>query len=456
MASAIASRFESSVGAGHVQTGSDAVQKYQIDGIAPAIAVQPADAAQAAEIVSLAIEGKMSLVPCGARTTFGVGMPPSRFDVALDLSRITGVAHYDPSDLTISVNAGMPLLELTTVLAENKQFLPLAVPYFATATVAGAIATGLDSPLRHHYGTARDFLIGAEFVDGTGALAKSGGRVVKNVTGYDFHKLLCGSLGSLAVITKLNFRTYPNPPSRRGFLASFADDSAALGFVQQIAASPLNPALIEVLSPEFAKLFLEEQSPVASLRLDTQAWTVCVGFEGGAEVCERYARDLSGLARSASAQNAVTVHDAQFMALLDILRDAPAAMRTAAPQAILFRFATLPSQLMALLRAVRSFASSSWMPNVVLIRSGTIIYLALLPKENDESAIKQVAYFWKSIGSLHGKMEFNASIVLCPWEWKRELNVWAHATADLDLQRRVKKAFDPTGTFACGRFVGGI
>jgi len=110
----------------------------------------------------------------------------------------------------------------------------------------------------------------------------------------------------------------------------------------------------------------------------------------------------------------------------------------------------------ALLRAVRSFASSSWMANVVLIRSGSIIYLALLPKENDESAIKQVAYFWKSIGSLRGKMEFNASIVFCPWEWKRELNVWAHATADMDLQRRVKKAFDPTGTFACGRFVGGI
>ena len=78
--------------------------------------------------------------------------------------------------------------------------------------MGGAIASGLDSPLRHFYGTARDFLIGAEFVDGTGALAKSGGRVVKNVTGYDFHKLLNGSLGSLAVITRMNFRTFPLHP----------------------------------------------------------------------------------------------------------------------------------------------------------------------------------------------------------------------------------------------------
>jgi len=90
-------------------------------------------------------------------------------------------------------------------------------------------------------------------------------------------------------------------------------------------------------------------------------------------------------------------------------------MSAAAPQAILFRFATLPSQLMALLRAVRSFASSSWMANVVLIRSGSIIYLALLPKENDESAIKQVAYFWKSIGSARqdGIQRFDCVL---PWE----------------------------------------
>jgi len=120
---------------------------------------------------------------------------------------------------------------------------------------------------------------------GTGALAKraAGGE---NVTGYDFISLLCGSLGSLAVITKLNFRKYPNPPSRRGFLASFSEDSGALGLFTKLPASPLNPALLEVLSPEFAKLFLEEH-PLS---------VVATGYpgldrvrrlsEGSAEVCD--------------------------------------------------------------------------------------------------------------------------------------------------------------------------
>ncbi len=456
LTSSLASRFESAVGAEHVQIAQDSLARYQVDGCLPGVAIQPENAEQAAEVVRIAVEEKLSIIPCGARSSLTIGMLPSRYDIALGVTRLSGIAHYDPGDLTISVNAGTRLVDLAQVLAEKNQFLPLAVPFFESATIGGAIASGLDSPLRHFYGTPRDFLIGAEFIDGSGAQAKSGGRVVKNVTGYDFHKLLIGSLGSLGVITRLNFRTYPLPPSRRGFLASFADETSALAFVKELAASPLTPTLLEVLSPEFAKLFLEEKSPVASLRLDIQAWTVCVGFEGTGEICERYGHDLALLGRTAAAQNAVTIHDSQFLAMLAILREAPAAMSSAAKQSIVFRFVALPAQLPDLLRALRSFANSSWMPAAVLIRSASIVYLALLPHEDDESSLKQIAYFCNSVGSLRGKLEFNPALLFCPAEWKSALNISANAPADLDLHRRVKKAFDPTGTFAPGRFVGDI
>jgi glycolate oxidase FAD binding subunit len=456
IASQIAGKFEAVVGTDHVHTDTMMASLHQVDGLCPSFAVSPEDAQQAAEIVRLSVEANLSIIPFGARSAISLGMPPSKFDVALDMTRVVGVAHYDPGDLTVSVNAGMPLAELAKILADQNQFLPLAVPFYSTATIGGAIASGLDSPLRHFYGTARDFLIGAEFVDGTGALTKSGGRVVKNVTGYDFHKLLHGSLGSLAVITRLNFRTFPIPRARRGFLASFADNSRARRFVDDLSASSLTPTVVDEISPEFARLFLEGKSPVASLRLDTDAWTVCVGFEGSAAVCERYAKDLAAIARAASAQNAVTIHDAQWSALLEILREAPASLRKLAADAIVFRFATLPSQLHGLLHAVRSFASSSWMPHVTLVRSGCFVYLALLPRDGDDSNFKQVAYFWNSTGSLRGKLEFQAAILFCPAAWKRQLNVWAHATTDLDLHRRVKNAFDPAAIFAPGRFVGGI
>jgi glycolate oxidase FAD binding subunit len=334
--------------------------------------------------------------------------------------------------------------------------LPLVTPFFQSATVGGAIASGLDSPLRHSYGTARDFMIGAEFVDGSGTLAKSGGRVVKNVTGYDFHKLLNGSLGTVAVITRVNFRTYPLQPSRKGFLASFVDETAALGFVKQVADSPLTPTVLEVLSPEFAELFLEEKSPVASLRLDVEAWTVFTGFEGSAEVCERYRRDLSRLARIAAARDAIAVHDSQFLSLLEILREAPAAMSDISKHAMVLRFVVLPGQLADMVRALRSFATSSWMSAAVLIRSASIVYVALLPRNGNESALKGATYFWKSVGSLRGQLDFNTAILFCPAEWKAELDVWAYAGGDIELGQRVKKAFDPRGTFARGRFVGGV
>ncbi len=456
LTSSVASRFENIVGNGFVRTEPEALQRYGVDCILPAVAVQPENAQQAADIVRVAIEEKLRVIASGARTSLGIGMPPPAYHVALDMTRVRGIAHYDPGDLTISVNAGTQLTELAKVLTEKNQFLPLAVPFFEDATVGGAIAAGLDSPLRHFYGTARDFMIGAEFVDGAGAQAKSGGRVVKNVTGYDFHKLLNGSLGTLAVITRVNFRTFPVQPSQRGFLASFADETGALGFARQIADSPLTPTVLEVLSPEFAELFLEEKSPVASLRLDVEAWTVCVGFEGSAEVCERYRRDLSRLARVASARDAIAVHDSQFLSLLEILREAPAAMRKLTVQSVVLRFIALPGKLGDLVRALRSFASSSWMSSAILIRSASIVYLALIPRDGGESAMKQAAYFWKSVGSLRGQMEFNASILFCPTEWKTELDVWAYAGAGGELGVRVKKAFDPGGTFALGRFVGGV
>jgi len=449
-------RLERLVGAEHFFIESVRLAAYTIDGIAPKMVARPENAEQTAEVIRTAVAEKMGVIASGARSATGVGMPPTAYDVALDMTRLTGIESYDPGDLTISVNAGMPLAELSRKLAEKKQFLPLEVPFFEKATVGGAIAAGLDSPLRHFYGTPRDFLIGAEFVDGTGAQAKSGGRVVKNVTGYDFHKLLNGSLGTLAVITRLNFRTYPMPAARRGFLASFANETRALEFAKEVGASALTPIVLEILSPECAGLLFEHYAPLAALCSARDEWTVCVGFEGTSEVCDRYARELSRLAREAAAQNAVVMRDEQFAALLEILREAPATMRDAAEQAVVMRFAALPAQMADMVRALRSFAGSSWMKAPALVRSGSVVYVALLPRKGDEAALKQLKYFWKSVGSLRGKVEFRGALLFCPEEWKAALNVWEHVAYDQEMELRVKRAFDPDGTFARGRFVGGM
>src|SRR5216684_1499450 len=240
-------------------------------------------------------------------------MPPSRYDVALDMTGLHQIAHYDPADLTLSAGAGTPIAKLNATLFEHQQFLPLLVPWYSRSTIGGTIASGIDSPLRQFYGTARDFLIGAEFIDGKGNLCKSGGRVVKNVTGYDLHKLLIGSLGTLAVITRLNFRTFPSPPASRGFVASFPSAEGALALRRAISESPLNPLTLDVLSPGLAQIFAtrtlatpevavfsEENHVTSSHSLPRvgdwfrpREWQLCAAFAGTPEVLERYASELS-------------------------------------------------------------------------------------------------------------------------------------------------------------------
>src|SRR5271168_4836156 len=238
-------RLASIIDASRVHRDPVVLARYSIDEVSPGAVAKPASAEDAAEIARFAIAENLAIVPVGSRSKLGIGMPPTRYDIALDMTALDQIAHYDPGDLTLSVDAGLPLAKLNAALAPHRQFVPLLLPFYSTSTIGGAIATGLDSPLRQTYGTARDFLIGAEFIDGTGARCKSGGRVVKNVTGYDLQKLLIGSLGTLAIITRLNFRTFPSLVSEESraemFVAAFADAKSAVAFRQNIAASPFTP-----------------------------------------------------------------------------------------------------------------------------------------------------------------------------------------------------------------------
>ncbi|HEX4543842.1 MAG TPA: FAD-binding oxidoreductase, partial [Candidatus Acidoferrum sp.] len=188
----LAARLESIIGADHFSADPSVRALCAVDELTPSAVAKPSSSEQVAEIVRFAALEHLALIPCGNRTKLGIGMPPSRYDLALDMTSLNKIAHYDPGDLTLSVDAGANFNVFAVPLYNQKQFLPLAVPFYFESTIGGIIASGVDSSLRHSYGTARDFLIGAEFVDGTGHLCKSGGRVVKNVTGYDLHKLLIG------------------------------------------------------------------------------------------------------------------------------------------------------------------------------------------------------------------------------------------------------------------------
>jgi glycolate oxidase FAD binding subunit len=398
------------------------------------------------------------VVACGSRSKLELGMPPQRYDLALDMTDLRQIAHYDPGDLTVSVDAGMRFSELAQALATKNQYLPLAVPCSGTSTVGGAIASGIDSTLRQQYGAARDFLIGAEFVDGTGKQCKSGGRVVKNVTGYDLHKLLIGSLGTLGVITRLNFRTFPLPEMRSAHLAAFPAMEGALNFHAALLNSGLPFSNLELFDSEFSALLSASVNKLGNSTpqsLATTGWRVFASFEGSAAVLDRITLEIQKLVGRAQAEHNETF-DLQHTHLMnEALREAFEWLRRAAPAVALLRI-VLPKIESGDVANLLNLPQSSPLRAAFVLRACNVAYLALLADNEDTQSI---AALGRAASELFTRVETkngSATLLHAPLWLNERMNVWGAKRADFPLMQHVKQAFDPLSILAPGRFVGGI
>jgi glycolate oxidase FAD binding subunit len=268
------------------------------------------------------------------------------------------------------------ILDLLSSLAEQRQFLPLAVPFSERATVGGIVAANSSSPLRHAYGAVRDFCLGMEFVTGEGTQAKSGGRVVKNVTGYDLHKLLIGSLGTLAVITRVNFRTFPMPHAQGTFVGSFPTAEGAFEFCRALAHSVLTPQMVEVADPGAGQLIFSRE---ASGGILPEQWSVVITAAGQSAVVERYARELGRLAVVAKAAEFLPMDDVRQSSILDRIREFPRLALEAVPDAVIFRISALPTAMPLLISKLNAVAKQNYVEVATLTRASGIMYAAFVP-----------------------------------------------------------------------------
>ncbi|MBV9095495.1 MAG: FAD-binding oxidoreductase [Streptosporangiaceae bacterium] len=206
----------------------------------------PSDIEEASALLADAAASGLAVVPRGAGTGLSWGPPPSACDLVVDMRRMDQVVEHAAGDLVAKVQAGASMGHVASVLAEAGQQLALDAP--AGATVGGVVATGTAGPRRFRYGAPRDLLIGITAVRADGIIAHSGGRVVKNVAGYDLGKLLAGSQGTLALITEATFRLHPLPPAAAYLTAEFApaDRAAAVAAVTAAARSALVPSAVEL------------------------------------------------------------------------------------------------------------------------------------------------------------------------------------------------------------------
>ena len=463
-------RLASVVDASRIATDAIALARYAIDELTPRAAVKPSTAEETAEAVRFALRENLSVIPIGSRSKTQIGNIPARYDMALDMTGLNQVAHYDPGDLTVSLDAGCTLKTIASTLHPQNQFLPLPSAYGENATVAGTVASGVDSHLRQFYGTARDFLVGAEFIDGTGAPCKSGGRVVKNVTGYDLHKLLIGSLGTLGIITRLNFRTFPSLESSGSqtetFTADFADAKSALEFRHKIAASPFTPDAVEILSPEAVAIVASPSS--GNVSPSSRNWHVVVGFHGTPELRARYLNALSEFSQQQGGNPSTA--SAAFEAI--------AHLRTVSPFATIFKITQLPEKLPDIFAALRAAADQVHLPHALVARGLGITYFALLPADPSvhlATAQAQAALDPSDLGQvfesahqtifsplrnaatnifkLSEEKSAAAQILFAPTQLKRQLQILGPDRPDTPAMRKLKSAFDPQNIFAPGRLL---
>jgi len=276
------------VGDGAVReaTAADAV-----GGIVPSTVVSPRDEAAVAAVCAIAHREGLALVVGGGGTKQAWGRPPRRCDALLDTTRLRGVVEHAPGDLVCTVRAGTSLGELREALAATegyRQWLPLDPPHPDRQTVGGVVATCASGALRVRYGTPRDLVIGARFVLGDGTVGHSGGKVVKNVAGYDVARLLVGSLGTLAVVTEVTVRLHPVPAASRTLLLERASPARLASVVDALRTAPVVLSAADVLWPD------------ACLRLRVE------GTEDGVEDQAAALADLGG-ARPLTAEEAAAL-----------------------------------------------------------------------------------------------------------------------------------------------------
>jgi glycolate oxidase FAD binding subunit len=349
----------------------------------------------------------------GAFTKDRMGGPASETDVAISTAGLCRIVEYDPRDLTISVEAGLPFAELERTTGAYRQMAPLDPPFHAQATVGGVVAANTNGPRRRLYGSCRDLVIGMKFVTLEGKIVSSGGMVVKNVAGLDMAKLMIGSMGTLAAIAVVNFRLAPLPPATCTYLSAFSSLEQAFAARNALLKSCLQPAAIDLLNP------------AASARLDREGWLLLVQVGGTRAVLARYAQELGGTPVEGEAE----------AELWRRIREFTPEFLAAHPGGAVLR---ISSTLSGLREAMGALAVP------VLARAGTGVCYAYFHEPDEAARALQdgVARGWRAV------MEF------LPVQPAPGLSAWPAPGADFAIMEKIKRMFDPGHLLNPGRLYG--
>jgi glycolate oxidase FAD binding subunit len=429
---------------------SPPVEGYDVDGCAPWAVVSPGTIDEVAAVLALAHREGLAVTPWGGGTAMAMGRRPERLDVVLSLHRLHHLVEHEPADLVATAQAGITVSRLQTQLGSRGQWWPLDPPHPEAATLGGVLATNASGPKRFLYGTARDLVIGLKVVHADGTVTKAGGKVTKNVTGYDMTKLYIGSLGTLAVIVEATLKLRPLPPVQQVVWATFPSAEAAWRAARQLLSSPLAPNAVELVNAAIAGFL---QRHVAGPDR-AEGWSLLVGVDGVPRAVARQVRELEAMGREAGLTAWWTdVDDGRLWRALQ------ARFRPQGPERearLVVRLGTVRTQVLPWLARLAP-AGAPWQAAAEFTaRLGNGLIYASLPCPDDSAQAAHLVRFLTEVRAQLAATRGYLVVESAPAGFKAQFDCWGDVGPQAEVMGALKCQFDPQRVLNPGRFVNGL
>ena len=421
------------------------VAAYTFDGYVPKAVVLPTSVQEMQDVLQFAVKQGVSVIPAGAGTKLGIGNLPEKVDVVLATTSLNSVVEYEPADLTVTVEAGIRLGDLQTELAKHRQYLALNPPYADRCTIGGIVATNASGSLRLRHGTARNQVLGLRVVRADGTVVKSGGKVVKNVAGYDLNKLYIGAFGTLGIITEVTLKLSPIPVRQAILTAGFQN-------VQEAADTGLSIVGSQTL-PMFVNLFVNSDPTRGGTEAptDENKTLLVVGFGGDPETVAWQLTQCQGIMEQNGAIGVTIAEGESLQHLQGAVQEFSEDNKNTE-----IIVAKLNLKRTDVAEFAAQIVEANWACDVQMMALlGSGVLYAILPVTSDtdyQSLANALTQLRQTAMSRRG----NFIIEVAPPELKRHIDVWGSVEGTLSLMKQIKAKFDPAGLLNPGRFVSSI
>jgi glycolate oxidase FAD binding subunit len=398
----------------------EATEEDAVEGVEPDFVVEPGSIEEISDVMKLAAREGLAVAPRGGGTKMHIGDPPRRLDLIVSTARMNEMLEHTPGDQIVRLQAGVKLEDLQEHISGSNQILAIDPPE-SGPTIGGIVAANSSGPRRYRYGTIRDLIIGITVVLHDGTVAKAGGKVVKNVAGYDLSKLFTGSLGTLGVIATANFRLHPRPEATRTVAVEVAGPQQAQAAAQAMVHSQVEATAVELHYGESEK------------QLAVLLESIPGGIDAKAETASFLLKQF-GEVRTLSEE------------------DHPGDPTPQVADEVVLKIGVPPVDLAAVLESVLGAAQRKGLAHPRITgHAGTGVTFVGFSGENEDGAagfVEEMREIWVRRGG-------NVTLQRAPLTLKQRVSTWDNGGDYLGLVRRVKEKFDPRGGMNPGRFLGG-